>query len=400
MNLFSSGSNQDEIIRRERISTRIYIAVLVVSILIIIIYTTVPVNTVTETVNNPNLMQYEQLMKTYRSALHCSCSQIAVLYQTFVKVDVTYHQICTGDFVSERWILYLSLSSYSTFKARTDFLVTSSAYFQLLSVLCQLVQTTVQNSIDDFLFETFLNTEIISEDQFISRMKDKTNQLENRTVLLLSNPLELVRAVVHGNSYVSSYALNWYFWVNDTRPFMAVESSPMTLHNNCSCGTNRHCSDPDAFSSFIPGWVLGCSIVETLFKSTLEALYNQTWIDNLVSYMMNRDPEIFQSINNFTAMNHSLPSRFNLNTTVQKIFDGLFTERWQATSSFSSFYEQCAPLYCEYTIDGHRNILFLISRILGLYGGLTISLRFIVSSAVKLFYRIKLWIFRNQFIRP
>ncbi|CAF5035592.1 unnamed protein product, partial [Rotaria sp. Silwood1] len=88
-------------------------------------------------------------------------------------------------------------------------------------------------------------------------------------------------------------------------------------------------------------------------------------------------------------MNASLISRFQLNTSIQLLVDALFIEQWHFNVSYPSFYEQCAPTYCHYTVNEHNNALHVVSQILGLYGGLTVSLRFIVPLIVELYYILK-----------
>ncbi len=62
-------------------------------------------------------------------------------------------------------------------------------------------------------------------------------------------------------------------------------------------------------------------------------------------------------------------SRFQMNTTVDSIIDALFVDHWNINTSYPAFYNQCAPSYCSYSIETHNNLLYIILRIIGLYGG-------------------------------
>ena len=78
------------------------------------------------------------------------------------------------------------------------------------------------------------------------------------------------------------------------------------------------------------------------------------------------------------------------NTIIRELVEKLFVEQWFANVSYTNFYEQCAPIYCSYTNQEENDLTF----ILGLYGGFTVALRFLIS----VFIRIALHI-RNRFCR-
>ena len=111
--------------------------------------------------------------------------------------------------------------------------------------------------------------------------------------------------------------------------------------------------------SLMPGWVLGCSVLETLLRSTLEVLYNQTLIDNLEIYLTTSDPITYPTRVYAKAMNTSLISQFQTNISFQVLVHALFVEQWHINVSFPSFYQQCIPLYCVYTINQHKNLLYV-----------------------------------------
>lgn len=358
------------------------------TIVVIIVYTIVPINLSIEKVASPSMKHYEVLNAEYESTLRCPCTRSQIPHKSFLTVNVTFHQICSSDLVKEPWLLYLAQGFNSTILARSDFLVTASANFQLLSTLCDFAKTTTQNSINGFLNESFVTAEMVSNTRFLSEIDDETNQLKVKTTLLLSLSVQLLRGFVRSDAYMSSYALNWYFWMKNLQSFEIFSSSPIIINGECSCGSDKYCVDRNIFSSLVPGWVLGCSIVDTLLGSSLEAFYNQTWLDDLMKYI-NKNPQISFQILNATAMDDSLTSRFQKNATIQSIFDELFAEQWSFNITYSDFYEQCAPMYCQYSFDSRRNAINIVSKILGLYGGLTVSLRFFVPNIVALYYKAK-----------
>ncbi|CAF4924985.1 unnamed protein product, partial [Rotaria sp. Silwood1] len=73
----------------------------------------------------------------------------------------------------------------------------------------------------------------------------------------------------------------------------------------------------------------------------------------------------------------SLPSRFMLNSTVEDLTANVFVEQWLYNISYSAFYSKCQPSICAYSVSKRKDLLEVITIVLGLYGGLTLILRFI-----------------------
>jgi hypothetical protein len=84
-----------------------------------------------------------------------------------------------------------------------------------------------------------------------------------------------------------------------------------------------------------------------------------------------------------TPLNDDGESRFSLRTTVQMIVDELLIEQWIDTSNYSAFYEQCHPTICTYSYTPTINTALVISTIIALFGGLSISLKLIAPLLIK-----------------
>ena len=93
LNLFESGLNDVQAVRRERYSTRLYLIFLVVALVVLVIYIGFCINTIHVTVENPALITYEALLLQYPKTLKCPCTQIAVKYGSFFQIKPVYHQV-------------------------------------------------------------------------------------------------------------------------------------------------------------------------------------------------------------------------------------------------------------------------------------------------------------------
>ncbi|CAF3727584.1 unnamed protein product [Adineta steineri] len=406
INLFDSESDNIETMRLERVSTKIYLLIFSICIYSITIYIIFTDTIIDQSFSNPSENDYNNLLISHSKSLDCPCNKISIAYKDFIEINTTFHQICSSDFVNIKWINYLFHEGYWYDYERRDIRVRGSAYFLFLSSLCSISQTTINNAIEQFLNEIFINTKLISEPEFNIQIENIILQFRNETLTKFSGSLKLLRDIMNGNAFVSSYFLNWYWWrdVNSTSSIIPI--SPIIMENGCSCGTQSDCIDSGGIYYILnniqkfamSGWNIGCSVVETLLYSTFECLYNQTCIDLLLHYATSVS-SLYSYGMNISAINSSIVSRFKRNALTQTIADELFIEEWKVNSSYSLFYNQCAPAYCSYKIQKDDYAIYIISKILGLYGGLTVSLRFIIPIITKIIFNIiKRW--RNNIIIP
>ena len=395
LNLYANGATQNDMVHRQRIQTRLYMVLLIISINVIVLYTVLPKQGTTKTIDKPSFDQYQLLRNRYGDNLQCPCDQISVPNRAFTNITATAHQVCSSDFIQSTWINRLLMHSLWTFYQRRDLRVRGAAYYSLLAKLCQLVQKNIDQAISDFLDEEFQSSEAVSERTFRAHMTAAQEQFQTRTTRQFSHSLNLFRNLTHASTFISSYFLNWYSWIDSGRGHETLPISPVVVNNQCSCGTRIDCLEESGiidsttgnFVFEMPGLRIGCSVAETLLRSSLECLFDQTCVDQLVYRF---------SMPSMTALDRSLPSRFDPTDSVEAIFTELFVEEWQSNFSYADFYQACAPDSCSYNRNERRQILFLFSRILGLYGGLTITLRFLTPYLVQSVYGLHHHLFERN----
>jgi hypothetical protein len=174
-------------------------------------------------------------------------------------------------------------------------------------------------------------------------------------------------------------------------------------NRSCSCGTstmcvqtlNFYCSRLDCFDESkpvitVPGMVLGCLPVDSVLSSTLECFYNQSCVQMLIDWRTFDISDMFQPFTlNITALDPSAPSRFSSNTLLNTIVSQLLVEEWINTTDPIAHYEQCKPSTCTYTYTARYNTFYVVTSVLGLWGGLSVILRLIVPFIVKLIMKFK-----------
>jgi hypothetical protein len=129
----------------------------------------------------------------------------------------------------------------------------------------------------------------------------------------------------------------------------------------------------------------GCYAVESLLQSTLECLFDQVCVDNLLQFFAKTNTSDIDIL----LINQT---RFHPKTLIETLVNELFIEQWLTTSSFSAYYNQCFPIACTYTFVQRNSIAYGLTTLIGLYGGLTVILRFCVPHVIQ-------W-WRNRTNRP
>ncbi|UJR06812.1 hypothetical protein I4U23_011099 [Adineta vaga] len=261
------------------------------------------------------------------------------------------------------------------------------------------------NAIDQFHYDTYINIQLISKSDFHNQIHNIILQFQNVTLIKFSRNFKLIRDILNGNAFISSHSLNWEWWRDLTRIFYTLPTRPIIMNDGCSCGTRSDCTESagiydeeytnqEIFS--IPGWNIGCSVIETVLYSSLECFFEQNCTELLLLHIAennNENPRI-----NVSIIDSSLKSRFPRNIRIENIIDQLFVEEWKIDTSYSSFYNQCAPISCTYQIERDNYFIYTASKILGLYGGLSLTLRFTIPIIIKIIFQIRNRCQRNTII--
>ena len=126
----------------------------------------------------------------------------------------------------------------------------------------------------------------------------------------------------------------------------------------------------------VTGFRVACNVVEGLLQSNLECLFDAICVQSMSSDGLN------MTVTNGYLL---LPSetKFASNTTIDTLMSELFLESWPLTSSFPNYYEKCAPILCTSTFTQTGSVLFVLTTLFGLFGGLTIVLRFGIFNLVQ-----------------
>jgi hypothetical protein len=407
LNLFkpTDGTNEDEHQHRSNVlSTRVYLVVLILTVIGLALGLWLTLQTTKVEVRHPSKDQ----VKALPIDAQCPCSRLSISYREFIILEASFHQVCSSDFVSDRWIKTTFSASNLNNLYPADFRTIASAQFQVLASLCRLSKRNVLDSLTSFYATSLVGSQVLSEALFESTVQASIKQFQSTMHNSFQSQLQLVSKMTFGNQLISglktsilpTYVYNEFLELSlGSRwpiPYISENESYCYCFKDYNC--RRFSGFYDAFGGYIDfiilgnnamilqveilGFFVGCMPLNSLLQSTLECFYNQTCLNKILS--------LISTNNSFTAI--SLPERslFKQNSTVQAIVNRTMVQQWTENISYDKYFVQCAPISCTYSKVERHDFMFVLVEVMGLMGGLISALAFIIPAAVNFIRRLKL----------
>jgi hypothetical protein len=201
----------------------------------------------------------------------------------------------------------------------------------------------------------------------------------------------MIRNTNQANALLSAILTNYDFSVTFVSNIDKTVHAYPKQYCACSCATTAKCAEQFYVYSYrnatrlysIPGMYRGCYTVEALLQSTLECFYDEICANQF------RPTAVSSIIDYFTSLDPSLPSEYSVNSTIQELLNGLMIEEWNLSITYNTYYNECQPIICTYTYETKNGIVYIITVLLGLVGGLITALEFVVPILVKFVRRKK-----------
>lgn len=399
--------------RTQIVATRVYFVLLVLILVIFLVVTCLNSETIISTVQNPT---FDQIQSLPMSSI-CPCSNISFSYDKFVSNNVSFHQVCSSDFVSNRWISSLFNGMNASYLLHIDFRSVGFAQFQALASFCQLSRTGVNEILSLFGSSLFISSYL---DLSPANLHTKVTMIFNRfnsSMLMFQSRIQLISTIIIGNHFLDALETNiiphytrfmhlpekevryfvvQYWPTNDSDKFKCFCMQSETLKDeNCQrpSGIFEEYYDIDIDNlnkewyvptMFIPGMKSSCMPVDACLLSSLECFYNQSCVNALFRYQRIIDDVIW----NFTALSNSnplKPSRFDINSSIKSIVDNLMVEEWfiEEPDLYKKYFQQCAPALCTYSTHVYPDLLSVLNAFIGFLGGLCAGLHLIVLPVVR-----------------
>ena len=393
LNIFEESTDNNEPIneRQQRsniIATRIYFIALIFIFIFLGFYLSLTTQIIIVTVDYPN----EEQFNTLPPEAQCLCSHISVPYGKFTSLRPIFHQICSSDFISDRWVTALFTGANATYFSLNDFRGFASAQFEALAAFCRLSDANIQQNIDSFNQNIFINSHLLPEAALQLQIQSAIDQFQQIAPRNFKAQLELLQRVMASNRLISGLQTNYIFSYAGM-PQVNPSQYWKTNDTRCDCLLDISCRSNAVFDTafgatdryvtgqikLVPGIAAGCLPMSSILASTLECFYNQTCVDYLISF--------FPTTETFSAMPLIDETKFHPQTTVQSIVDELMVEDWISSMSFHKYYEECAPSLCTYSKEQYNDLLFVLTKLIGLLSAVTLVLGLIVPLIVQTIMR-------------
>ena len=292
------------------------------------------------------------------------------------------HQVCLSDFVTDRWIQYLRQARGTEYLLTADFRVTSINTFQALTSLCTLAGDTINNSRTRLDATSYVTIDLASPAILEARAQWLIDEFWGSTKTEFLSTLRIVQNITQANALFSALLTSNAFVFLSTGRFA---SRLAREYGNCSCAVGAWCAEPSTIYNYttheivltVRGMFRGCYILEALLQSSLECFYDQPCFDELTMALS-------QTIRpNVSILNATAASNFSVTSTVGEMLSQLMVEKWSWEVNYDGYYAQCRPSECHYTVKTRNDVIYIVTTVIGLVGGLVTVLKIVVPRVVQ-----------------
>lgn len=394
---------------RQRITTRLFILLLALSIVAVGLYLFFAIQTQVITVTQPSLDTYDELYAQRSPSLICPCSQISVRYGTFLTINYTLHQVCASSLVSSEWLAFVLSFDQALSIERTDssfaidFRRTAPSYFQLVATLCSIARETIGTALSTLMTSRFVNDRVLSRslfDEQIQRLNQTFTSSLRENFLAVKDWIDIT---VQVNQFLTGLNLNGLIRVSDDHTSVSIEDPIWGLigiveetwyasAGPCSCRKNAYdcqivsilyqtLANGSLSQRNFVGMNAGCVPWYGVLRSNIGWWYKNASVEQIrQTFTVGAQSELPPSIQ---ALDPHVDSRFRQENELYPDFhtlvEEILIESWIGNRSrFDLFFKQCAPTFCSYTIDDRYSRITALLLLASICGGLNRALRLLV----------------------
>jgi len=242
---WSSALNHSEQI----VSTRLFLFLLIFSLLIMIIYASLTIRTHYVILEQFSLGDFERLEPRYPTTINVRCTHVSNSHQKYFNLSLKFHEICSSSFIKKRWISSLFLDN-ATSHHILDFRTFTFAQFRGLGLLCRTARQSVHDAYRTFNSTHLTTNHVLSRNHFTEISAVIINNFLQTLVANEKQMARLVSMTIALNGIVSALNTNYdihlipssrkYATFNDTY-FKENQTSKST----CDCRLKENqCSYP------------------------------------------------------------------------------------------------------------------------------------------------------------
>lgn len=408
INLFEDVERtNEEDIKNQKISTIIFLILLILSVIGLFLYSSLAPITKTIIIQQPSLSDYKQLEQKYSNALVCPCNSVSNEYNKFISsFTPIFNQICLSDFVSNSWLNYVNYRSFleRQYHYIWDFRHSAYAFFAIIRTICMLASQTINDRLITFNSTILLTENVISEDTFLSNMHASRDQYVSASANYFMITLNSVLLIGQFNDMMINRLLtSWILYLGSIRSsqtsWAAWAARPHSSDEICSPFSDAYWCVPTgiyfrkspnetksdiwwvnykAELQFEVGGVLsGNFLLYPVLHSNLSCFFNKTCLSELNKYF---NDSLYPF--NATALRSSSSSAYL--PTINDLAKQLMVDLWQFNASYQDYFRACNTSTCTYTYVYQFDIIFIMTTVISFIGGIVTLLMILIPRIVKL----------------
>jgi hypothetical protein len=242
-------------------------------------------------------------------------------------------------------------------------------------------------NIQSFLKKEFIQSKLVSPERFQVQINSFVAEFINSISKTFLRTLHFVQnttaqsLLMTGAPVNSAQPHDEYFADYEEVEFPFTETEYTFLDGStctCSSSTATTCMGIATFENqSVDGFQTGCYMLSALFQSTLQILYNQSFLDKLAS----NPSKQFQKLNSSVS-----------NSTIGMLLSRMFVDHWLNATYYERYFNMCKSDLCQYTLIQHHDFLYIVTFMIGFYGGLSsvlsIIVPFIIMTAWPIVYKV------------
>jgi len=319
LNLFPTkiSSTDNQMKRDEIIATRIYLILFLLCLIAALLFAgPFSEETKTKIIKLPSSDTVNDLHTKNISSLSCLCSTAAVPHSKILSIIPHYYSICSSDYVTPSYWTDL-------FQKGDKVSIQLSTHFYVLATLCQTAYRTIKSAQDVFSSQELISVETMTRSSFLIQTEALVSTFISQIPADYRRTLTFIIRSFGVNQLFNVFTSNWKLDFTDEDEQYIITTYPRRFSSsNCTCATSFDCTE-----QVTNDIVSGCFPFDGFRLSKFE------------------------------------------NISISQLNDQLFIETWRNESNYTDYFETCHPLECRYTLPDQNNIGFMLTIILGLYGG-------------------------------
>lgn len=97
LNLFRNpkkiNETDEQVIRNQILSTRVYLVLLIISLPIFVLFMSLAQKPASVTIPSPSITTYNYLQSVYPDTISCPCQNVTISFSEFMSITPIYHQV-------------------------------------------------------------------------------------------------------------------------------------------------------------------------------------------------------------------------------------------------------------------------------------------------------------------